>query len=166
MGRVAVVLSFERGTDPDGKPKAEVKCDPGGEANLTADHFGAAGDDSPPLPGDFVALEDSTGSGGEQATGYQDPKNAGTAEPGEVRRYARDADGVPVCEFHLKANGDIDIRGIKTGGKVTINGVEFLDGGIKAPGEITAKSDTTPVNVSTHLHPTGMGPSGAPTPGT
>jgi hypothetical protein len=38
-------------------------------------------------------------------------------------------------------------------------------GDLEVTGEITAKADTTPVQLSTHAHPTAMGPSGPPTPG-
>ena len=39
-------------------------------------------------------------------------------------------------------------------------------GDLEVTGEITAKSDTLPVKVSTHQHPSAMGPTGSPTPGT
>ena len=42
----------------------------------------------------------------------------------------------------------------------------IVDGDIECTGEITAKSTTTPVTVSRHVHPTALGPSSAPTPGT
>lgn len=56
---------------------------------------------------------------------------------------------------------------LKVGGNVEINGVVFTpSGAINAPGEIKALSGGPGVKLSTHLHPTAMGPSGAPTPGT
>lgn len=173
MGRVAIVLSFERGEDQDGAPKSEIKCDPGGGANITAAHFAPPGCDAPPLPADMVALEQSTGAGLEQASGYQDPMNAGKALPGEHRLYARDDDGNVVCEFHLKGTGSLRLENGKgfidlaADGVVDINGVKFsTTGALVAPGEVTANGASAPVKLSTHLHPTGMGPSGAPTPGT
>lgn len=42
----------------------------------------------------------------------------------------------------------------------------IVDGDIQCTGEITAKSQTAPVTVSGHKHPTALGPSGQPTPGT
>jgi hypothetical protein len=42
----------------------------------------------------------------------------------------------------------------------------IVDGDIECTGEVTAKSQTTPVGLSTHQHPTAMGPSSSPTPGT
>lgn len=41
-----------------------------------------------------------------------------------------------------------------------------LAGNLLVTGEVTAKSASTPVSLSTHQHPTAMGPSGPPTPGT
>lgn len=173
MGRVAIVLSFERGEDEDGTPKVEIKCDPGGGANITAAHFEPVGVDAPPLAGDAVALEESTGAGIEHATGYQDPKNAGKAAGGEHRIFARDPDGKVICEFHLKGTGSARLENEKgfielaASGVVEINGVKISTAGaIEAPGEVTANSASAPVKLSTHLHPTAMGPSGAPTPGT
>lgn len=167
MGRVAEVLSFERVTDESGARVEEVKVDPGGDAITTAEHFAPSGDDSPPLPGDFAALEDTEGAGREQCIGYHDPKNEGKAATGECRRYARDANGVPVCEWWLRANGDVEITSIKAGGKVVINGVEIdQQGNVIAPGEVTAMGAAAPVKLSTHLHPTAMGPTSPPTPGT
>lgn len=45
-------------------------------------------------------------------------------------------------------------------------GTLIVHGDIECTGEITAMSDTLPVKLSTHKHPTSVGPSGAPTPGT
>lgn len=72
--------------------------------------------------------------------------------PGETALYSEG--GVVI---KLTATGEVEITGAST---VTI------DGDLAVTGEVTAKSDTAPVNLSTHLHPTAMGPSGAPTPGT
>lgn len=167
MGRVAEVLAFERVTDESGAHVDEVKVDPGGGAITTAEHFGAAGDDAPPLPGDYAALEETSGAGREQCTGYLDPKNEGRAAPGEKRIYARDAQGVLVADIWLKGNGDVELKSIRAGSKIILNGVEIdQTGNITAPGEVTAMGAAVPVNLSTHLHPTAMGPTSPPTPGT
>lgn len=56
--------------------------------------------------------------------------------------------------------------------KVTVPEIEFVgdltvSGNIGATGEVTAKSTTTPVNLSTHMHPNAIpGPASPPTPGT
>lgn len=53
------------------------------------------------------------------------------------------------------------------GTTINANGVEIdASGNASAPGEVTARAASTPVNLSMHLHPTAMGPSGTPTPGT
>jgi hypothetical protein len=108
MGRIADVLDFER-TQEDDAHVSEVKCDPGGGANVTARHFGAPGEDSHPLPGDVVAIVDSVESGSEQVAGYIDPHNEPEAEPGEVRRYARDGDGAVAIVLWLKSDGTMEL---------------------------------------------------------
>lgn len=42
----------------------------------------------------------------------------------------------------------------------------IVDGDIQCTGEITAKSQTLPVKLSSHQHPASTGPTGSPTPGT
>lgn len=42
----------------------------------------------------------------------------------------------------------------------------IVEGDIQCTGEVTAKSQSTPVNLSTHQHPSATGPTSAPTPGT
>ena len=69
MGRIAKLLSFLRTSRNEAKI-SDVKVDPGGGPNITAEHFAAAGDDSHPLPGDYVALNTDSGSGRESAIGY------------------------------------------------------------------------------------------------
>lgn len=171
-GQIGIVESSERAED-EGAHVVEVQCDPGGGAAVTAEHYAPPGVDARPLPGDTVALQPSTGSGRMQAAGYADTRNEGKAEAGEHRVYARDANGEVVAEVWVKGNGDVAIRSIKAGGKVTINGVEIdQDGNIATPGavaasgEITAMATGPGVKLSTHLHPTAIGPTSPPTPGT
>lgn len=52
-----------------------------------------------------------------------------------------------------------------TASKICILGDIEIDGNVLATGEVTAKNKTAPVNLSTHTHPTGVGPSGPPNPG-
>ena len=108
VSRVAQVLDATRVNDEDGHG-LDVKCDPGGGNNITAPHFADAGDDSPPLPGDFAALADSSGSGAEHVTGYADTKNAGRAAKGEKRIYARNPSGAVVAEVWLKGDGTVHV---------------------------------------------------------
>jgi hypothetical protein len=172
VGRIAHVESSERYTEEGDDGTAHltrVKCDPGGGALQVVEHFSDCGDDSLPLPGDPVALEDASGSGNEQVVGYADIKNAPKAGPGEKRIYSRAADGSPAAEFWLKANGDIVVTSLAPGGKITLNGVTIdQQSNLTAPGEVVAMAATpaTAVKLSTHLHPTGVGPTSPPTPGT
>jgi hypothetical protein len=144
VGRIAEVLSTERTTGA-GVHALDVKCDPGGGANVTAQLFAASGDDAPPLPGDYVALEDSAGAGRQQVSGCSDVRNAGTAAPGEKRIFARDADGNIVCEIHLKNGGSISIENaegslvLQDDGTVIVgDGAEFVALATKVLTELTA----------------------------
>jgi hypothetical protein len=102
MGKIGTVVGTE-----DTEDGLDVVADPGGGANVSSEHFGPTGDGSKPLPGDAVALEDSSGAGRGQAVGYHDPDNESPAAPGEVFRYGRDASGNVVCSFHLKGDGTL-----------------------------------------------------------
>jgi len=178
MGQIATVISTERVTGDDGNPIVEVRCD-AGAGPITAELLQPSGDDSLPLPGDFVALVEGPGQGTQLAVATCDGKNTGTSAAGERRLYARkNADGTIVSDLWLKGDGTIAIRGLVNGGSATLdpsdgswnlNGVKIdKQGNLTAPGEITAKAATpaTAVKLSTHLHPTGTGPSGSPQPGT
>ena len=114
MGLIARVLEFTRRV-VDGVHVAEVKGDPGGGANVTADHVEGSGDDSQPLPTDYFAASDAPGLGRKQVTGYTDPLSEKKAGPGEKRIYARKADGTPVCEVWCKNDGKVVINCIEPG---------------------------------------------------
>lgn len=169
---VATVLASERTTE-DGAHVVDVKADLGGGDNATLDHFAPPGVDALPLPGDGAAISSGASTGGEQATGYNDPKNEGKANPGEMRVYARNADGEVVCEIWLK--GDGSMRGENSGGywefladgTFKVNGATIgPTGAIESPLEITAMASAVPVKLSTHTHLSGTGPTSPPTPGT
>jgi hypothetical protein len=51
---------------------------------------------------------------------------------------------------------------IKIVGNIEITGNIIASGNIEANGQVTAMKKTGPVNLSTHTHPTGVGPSGQP----
>lgn len=124
MGRIAKLLSFFRVTRNTAKI-SDVKVDPGGGPNITAEHFSASGDDAHPLPGDYVALNTDSGSGRESAIGYLDPLNEPKALPGDKRIYARDEDGTLISEIWLKNTGEALIS--NDNGSVTLS----PDGSIK-----------------------------------
>lgn len=162
MGRIAKLLSFVRSA-VKGTKVSNVKVDPGGGANITAQHFSAPGDDSHPLPDDYVATMPVQRTGSEVAVGYLDPKSEQKAQPGDKRIYARDpADGSVVVEIWLKndgtavtsnANGSVtlspdgSIKGtnsngsfeLQAGGNFVVNGVTIdTSGNITSPATITA----------------------------
>lgn len=84
--------------------------------------------------------------------GFPDGKKLTITDPNKLTIHA--PDGVLV-EADLTFDGDL-----------TVNGDLTVSGDIKAAGEITAKNGTpASVKLSTHTHPTGVGPSGPPTPG-
>ncbi len=105
-----------------GDDGAEIDLDLGGDDPSTADHAGPAGDDSPPLPGDFVAALELDGVTQTMVVaGYADSTER-VAEPGEKRIYARDSAGAVVSEVHLKGAGEIVIRRTSaTGSSITIS---------------------------------------------
>lgn len=102
MGRVGTVVEVE----PDG----DARLDMGGGDLVTAEHYGDAGDDSHPLPGDSAATVDGEQIGSRVATGYWDA-SAQKAGAGEKRFYSRDSGGAVVAEIYLKADGSIEITG-------------------------------------------------------
>lgn len=105
MGRVTSMLEFARAQRGDVKTN-DVKVDRGGGDNRTLDHFADAGDDSFPLPQDFVATIGQDGTGRESAVGYVDPKNEQKSTAGDKRIYARDPEtGLQVVEVWLKSDG-------------------------------------------------------------
>lgn len=106
MGLVARVLSFIRVTR-NGAKISDVKVNPSGGDNITAEHYADAGDDSHPLPTDYVHTEPQAGTGRASALGYADPINTPKAAAGEKRIYGRDASGVAVNEVWLKADGTV-----------------------------------------------------------
>lgn len=162
MGTIATVKSSERVAEG-----VNLQVEVGDGDEETVELAQPPGVDSLPLPGDEPVLQESAGSGSQAAVGFIDPKNAGKAAEGEHRTYARSPDGTVVAEIWTRNSGDIEITCIKAGGKIKLGKVEIdQDGNITTPAEVTAKAQTTPVKLSTHMHPTAMGPSGAPTPGT
>jgi hypothetical protein len=122
-GYQAKVLRSERVIEQDGSHTTFVVVDRGGGDVVTAQVMLAPGDDALPEPGDFAAVVDAPG--GPVAIAFHDPGNAGTAEPGERRIYARDEDGNPVCTIWLKRDGtlavDADVAVELTAPVVTIN---------------------------------------------
>jgi hypothetical protein len=118
MSREAEVQRTTRVVE-DGAHGVDVVSDPGGKANVTSSLYQPAGVDSVPLRGDFVQLVDTLGMGAESAVGFADCRQAGKANPGEIRLYARDANGAAVGEVWCKSDGAIVAS--NAGGTVTLS---------------------------------------------
>lgn len=93
--------------------------------------------------------------------------------PGETALYSNATGegytgGVKIL---LAQDGGIEINPLGSS-RLTINGDTVMTGQLIVQGqiygkdEITAKHGTTPVKVTTHIHPAPMGPTSGPTPGT
>jgi hypothetical protein len=132
MAFLADVIAFAREVI-NGVSVPVTTVDRGSGRNSTAGHFGPAGDDSPPLPDDVsVCVEGAAGSGSTTAVGYQDPKNAGKALPGERLLYARNPQGGVVLEVYLKRDGSFLVESktgapleLKTTGAVIVDASEI-----------------------------------------
>ena len=129
MGRISRLLSFARSVR-SGAKISQAKVEPGGGATVLLDHFAPPGDDSNPLPSDFVAAVTNSQTGGEVAVGYADTVNPKQTTSGEVRRAARSpltrleviwwwlkSDGSAIIDngngsIELKSNGDISLNGV------------------------------------------------------
>lgn len=169
----------------------EVRVDEGGDRIGLAHHLAPPGIDAPPIAGvDYAGTAPAPGSGAEQVVGYHDPKNDSVAADGEFRAYGRDPSGKIVNEVWLKGDGSVLIKNdkgtievgpdaktkadipelevtgdLKVGGDVKVTGKIEAGGEIKADLEITWMSGSTPTKGSTHTHPSAMGPTGPPIPG-
>lgn len=146
MGLISILRSFTR-VVRNGAQASDVKIDPSGGANVTAEHFSAPGDDSHPLPDDFAVAVSVAQTGRAAVIGYIDPLNTPKAEDGEKRIYARDpSDGSVVVEVWLKNTGealtsnvngsvtlspDGTIKGVNTNGSFELQaGGDFVVNGV------------------------------------
>jgi len=160
MGQLSKLHQFERKEN-----RSTATIDGGGGYAQTADHFSDPGDDSHPLPGDYLNAERTQRTGIRIAVGYIDPKCSMKALPGDKRIYSRDEEtGEEVAEVWLKNTGDItivnqkcsftvshdgSINGVnengsfslQAGGSFSVNGVVIdSNGKITCPGTIEAQS--------------------------
>ena len=142
--RLADVISSERVTE-EGAPYLRVKLDP--IDTITVPSFDAAGEDSPPLPGDKAVCDD------DHCVGFADVKNAGAALPGEKRMYARDENGTVVGVLYMKRDGTLELG---------LNPTDYVARASRTDAEIERLSNemdalTTAFNSHTHMHAPGPG---------
>lgn len=172
MGFIALLKSWKRVTK-NGAEYAEGIIDGGGVTLKTSPHFSAPGDDSHPLIGDHPIAVSIPQRGGAAIVGYVDPKNAGITDPGEVRRYARNADGEIQGSLWLQddgtnilSNDEVSLTQfpdgsfeltngpglltLEAGGDFVINGVRFSPGGIIT--QVTSLKDIAAREYVPHVH--------------
>lgn len=144
MGRIGRLISFVR-AQVGGTKASDVKVDRGGGDNRTPQHFSAPGDDSFPLPGDFVAIIGQAGTGRDSAVGYVDPKNLQKAASGDKRIYARSANGDEIVQLWLKNDGTAELS--NSAGSMTLqpDGTQILQ---NANGSFTLNADGSHVGVN------------------
>lgn len=163
MGKLGKILSFLRATRR-GLSASLVKTNAGSNFNLTPQHCSDAGDDSHPLPGDYVVLVPIEGTGKFVTVAYIDPVNEPVAGEGDKRIYARDSEGVALVHLWLKnddsavlsnASGSVTLGAdgsilgtnangsfeLEAGGNFAVNGVTIdTDGNITSPASVSAPS--------------------------
>jgi hypothetical protein len=168
---IARVLSSFRSTR-GGIPRLEVVGDKAAGTEATRTNFAPAGDDSPPLAGDFMGGPPSNGAGRGIVSGYIDPVNPGVATEGEVRRYARDTEGAIVAVVYLRGDGSLSLQSVTGGCSVVLDAsgaVSASNGagsfGLDASGNFLANGakidpageieNAAGVKLGTHKHPAG-----------
>lgn len=165
MGRVSVLRSFNRAMRGLVAFTAVV-VDRGGGDNRTLEHFSPPGDDSHPLPDDYVTAVEQIGTGRDSAVGYLDPSNAQKAAPGDKRIYSRTPEGELAAEVWLKNDGTIAATNgaghftLQPDGVVNINGVTIDPAGlITTPaGLVSPSALVNSKELAEHDHPAGSPP--------
>lgn len=128
MGQQGQVVGFERRVEGDSQ-NAYTKIDAGGGDVEEVQHLEAPGEDSPPIDGDFAAVEELGRSGSKHAVAYHDPKSPPRAQRGEKRLYCRTETGELVAELWMQ-HGEFHVEIFKTD-------VPFV---IKSPGKVVVDS--------------------------
>jgi len=102
---ITKLLSFVRAVR-NGANVSLAVVDRGGVDIVSPLHFSPPGDDSYPIPGDYVQYILIRGTRRGMVAGYIDPQNGQKAGPGEKRIYARPgSQGASVVELWLKSDG-------------------------------------------------------------
>ncbi len=118
----------------DGDSGPEIDGDLGGKIeggegdSATMDHFGPVGDDSPPLPDDWVLAVPIGGESEDLIAAAYSDETTHTAEPGEKRLYARNPAGEIVSTIHMRSDGTIELANdaatieVAADGSITLSG--------------------------------------------
>lgn len=142
---------------------ADIKLDPGGGENRTAEHFQPANMASRPLPEDYVVTVPVPGAGRVAVVAFVDPGAPDDLAPGDAMLYARDSNGARSVSVRLDSDGTLTAQNgggsltLEASGNVIINGVTIdTNGNITAPGDGVFQGSTLSVagkNVNGHTHP-------------
>lgn len=173
MGRIGEIVKIQ--TDDK---LVELTSEPEAGTGTSSVLYNPPGDDSRPLPGDFSGDVEATATGEYISLGVVDSKSAPVATDGEVRRYARNADGATVCQIHLKNSGDVVITNdngtvtLQADGTLNANGATIdTDGNVSdTVGSLDALrqefNNFVDITYAAHAHlaPPGGGNTGPPLP--
>ena len=124
VARVGLLLNFERKA---GVSRAIV--DAGGANYLSCEYYQSSGEDTYPVPGDYVLLVPALQNGQHIAIGIVDTDNAQNAAIGESRTYSRNASGQEQASVWLKNNGDIELTNGTASGTLAANGAILFTNG-------------------------------------
>lgn len=134
ISRVLSFFNFTRNNETF----RNVKGDVGGGDIGNHYFFSDAGDDSRPLPDDYVAIVESNEEGVFDAVGCADPKNESVAAAGEKRIYSRNSEGEIVSEVYLKNSGEIESKNENGSSKLGADGsLEYANSALS----VTAGAD-------------------------
>ncbi len=168
-----IVRVSRKGTRPLVAQTTEITASQGGVAPLTLTHGAPAGIDSAPMPGDYVYLGDTDGTGRGRVINYVDPLKVDVTLPGEIALYSRYADtklisgfvflrndgamfGINIAggnQWRLDADGRVLISNAAGSITIEVNGDVNINGAIiSAAGEIT---NAAGIVLGTHTHDEG-----------
>lgn len=144
MGLIGVLKSFARVTRK-AAAVSDAQIDTGGGRLITVQHFTPSGDDSQPLPSDYVVAVTVQQTGRHAAVGYIDPLNSQEAQAGEKRLYSRDGNGASAAVLWLKSDGTILATNAAGTLELGSNGTATINGATIDPsGNIVCSSISAP----------------------
>lgn len=121
MGLIGRVLNWVTASGRS-VPGRQVLVALGARERLTADVYPPLNTDVQGLPGDLPYCASGTGTGRRVALGWLEQVAQQFAEPGELRTYGRNDEGVTVCEVWLKNDGTLLLNNSMCSFELTPNG--------------------------------------------